>query len=179
MTNGQTSVCHDSDPIMVPFSQSDIRNPKQGHGVFKSQLFNRKLTTSKLSDHVRSYRESAFLYALTSAAVAQSIARACAQGRLLSCGCDRLGYRTIRRSTEPWAWGGCSHNLNYGIEYTRRFLDTRESSGDLQSRVNLHNNAAGISVSKLGEQALRGPFVCSESAVGVARVMNRPLGGLA
>ncbi|XP_026462706.1 protein Wnt-10a-like [Ctenocephalides felis] len=42
-----------------------------------------------------------------------------------------------------WKWGGCSHNLDYGMEFSRLFLDSRESLGDIQSRINLHNNEAG------------------------------------
>lgn len=34
------------------------------------------------------YKESAFASAITSAGVVHSIARACSQGRLISCGCD-------------------------------------------------------------------------------------------
>lgn len=34
------------------------------------------------------YRESAFAFAVSSAGVAYNIARACSQGKLVSCGCD-------------------------------------------------------------------------------------------
>ncbi|XP_028163623.1 protein Wnt-10a [Ostrinia furnacalis] len=99
----------------------------------------------------RGFRESAFLYALTAAGVAHAIARACAQGRLLSCGCDPLGYRAShdprgRARPNKWEWSGCSHNLAYGIEFSRKFLDVREQVDDLQSKINVHNNNAGRSI---------------------------------
>lgn len=97
------------------------------------------------------FRETAFLYALMSAGVAHSIARACAQGRLLSCGCDPLGYRAShdrgRARANKWEWSGCSHNLAFGIEFSKKFLDVREQVDDLQSKINVHNNNAGRSVS--------------------------------
>ncbi|KPI94013.1 Protein Wnt-2b [Papilio xuthus] len=104
---------------------------------------------STTADHC--FRESAFLYALTSAGVTHAIARACAQGRLLSCGCDSLGYRTShdprgRTRANKWEWSGCSHNLAYGIEFTKKFLDVREQVDDLQSKINVHNNNAGRTV---------------------------------
>ena len=73
-------------------------------------------------------------------------------GRLISCGCDPSSYRgkslTKTESTQ-WKWGGCSHNLDYGIDFSRQFLDSREKAGDIQSTVNLHNNQAGRLVSTL------------------------------
>ena len=98
------------------------------------------------------FRESSFLYALTAAGVAHSVARACAQGRLISCGCDPLGYRAShdprgRAKVNKWEWSGCSHNLAYGIEFSKKFLDVREQVDDLQSKINVHNNNAGRSVS--------------------------------
>lgn len=37
---------------------------------------------------IAGYRESAFAFAVSSAGVAYNIARACSQGKLVSCGCD-------------------------------------------------------------------------------------------
>lgn len=100
------------------------------------------------------YRETGFVYAISSAGVAHSVARACSMGRLLSCGCDPSSYtgRAARSSGGPgggtqWKWGGCSHNLEYGMEFSKQFLDAREVAGDIQSTVNLHNNQAGRNVS--------------------------------
>lgn len=47
------------------------------------------------------------------------------------------------RITNRWKWGGCSHNLDFGIEFSELFLDSREKAGDIQSKINLHNNHAG------------------------------------
>ncbi|XP_076750756.1 wnt oncogene analog 10 [Xylocopa sonorina] len=94
----------------------------------------------------RGYRETAFAYAISAAGVAHSVARACSMGRLLSCGCDPSSYKgkpPAKVRGAQWKWGGCSHNLDYGMEFSRQFLDTRERLGDMQSTVNLHNNQAG------------------------------------
>lgn len=96
------------------------------------------------------YRETAFAYAISAAGVAHSVARACSMGRLLSCGCDPSSYKGKTPANArgvQWKWGGCSHNLDYGMEFSRQFLDTREKAGDIQSTVNLHNNQAGRLVS--------------------------------
>lgn len=92
------------------------------------------------------YRETAFAYAISAAGVAHSIAKACSMGRLISCGCDPSSYKgklPAKARGTHWKWGGCSHNLEYGIEFSRQFLDSREKAGDIQSSVNLHNNQAG------------------------------------
>lgn len=104
------------------------------------------------------YRESAFAYAISSAGVAHSVARACSQGRLLSCGCDPSSYRQRDKKSPKitnsalWKWGGCSHNLHFGIEFSKMFLDSREKAGDIHSRISLHNNQAGRLVSGQDEK---------------------------
>uniref|UniRef100_A0A1B0FD09 Protein Wnt n=1 Tax=Glossina morsitans morsitans TaxID=37546 RepID=A0A1B0FD09_GLOMM len=126
-----------------------------------------------------SYRESAFAFAISAAGVAHSVARACSQGRLMSCGCDpsvnrKTLNKNLRQSLDKekklflqyletnqiltpeeekkyerskiasrWKWGGCSHNMDFGVEFSKLFLDCREKAGDIQSKINLHNNHAG------------------------------------
>ena len=113
---------------------------------------------------VTGYRETAFAFAIFAAGVAHSVARACSMGRLLSCGCDPSSYKGKppgkARGTQ-WKWGGCSHNLDYGMEFSRQFLDTREIAGDIQSMVNLHNNQAGRLVSRLINLPFRSPSLSS------------------
>ncbi|KAJ6649153.1 Protein Wnt-10b [Pseudolycoriella hygida] len=141
------------------------------------------LSSKKKNPHTsnllkKGYKESAFAFAVSSAGVAYNIARACSQGKLVSCGCDpsvnrkslakslkesmqkdktfyldSTSYESLNesaqkklqriRTTSRWKWGGCSHNLNFGIEFSELFLDSREKAGDIQSKINLHNNHAG------------------------------------
>ena len=48
---------------------------------------------------------------------------------------------------QPWKWGGCSADIDFGIKFTRKFLDAREIEQDARSLMNLHNNRAGRKVS--------------------------------
>lgn len=92
-------------------------------------------------------REAAFTYAITAAGVAHAITAACSQGNLSQCGCDRekQGYYN---QEEGWKWGGCSADIKYGIEFSRRFVDAREIRKTPRRLMNLHNNEAGRKVKK-------------------------------
>lgn len=59
------------------------------------------------------------------------------------CGCD------VRHKTappEPWKWGGCSADVEFGMRYTRKFTDARELERDARTLMNLHNNRVGRTV---------------------------------
>ncbi|CAG0895528.1 unnamed protein product, partial [Cyprideis torosa] len=90
-------------------------------------------------------RETAFIYAVTSAGVVQAITQACSAGNLTDCSCDQ----NMRGETpEGWKWGGCSDNLRYGVTFSEAFVDSPErekyaSTRNLRAKMNLHNNAAG------------------------------------
>ncbi|KAK9687669.1 wnt family [Popillia japonica] len=90
------------------------------------------------------YKETAFAYALASAGVVIAVAKACGQEKLLNCHCGRVTDKTQPLPEETnWKWGGCSHNLRYGIKFSKMFLDIREIASDTHSIVNLHNNNVG------------------------------------
>ena len=90
-------------------------------------------------------RESAFVYAVSSAGVVHEVTRACSRGELSDCTCDsnRKG-----RSRKGFEWGGCSDNVAYGLRFAKLFVDSREQERDARAKMNLHNNFVGRRVSK-------------------------------
>ncbi|CAB0031021.1 unnamed protein product [Trichogramma brassicae] len=94
-------------------------------------------------------RETAFVHAIGAAGLVYTLARACRDGQLSSCGCSR-GSRPKDLNRE-WIWGGCGDNLEYGYKFAQSFIDVREreqrhkrrSHEHGRSLVNLHNNEAG------------------------------------
>lgn len=98
-------------------------------------------------------RETAFIYAITSAAVAHAVARACSEGSIESCTCDYSHQARAPQmsATMPglrdWEWGGCSDNIGYGFKFSREFVDTGERGRNLREKMNVHNNEAGRAVS--------------------------------
>ncbi|XP_052283787.1 protein Wnt-2b-A-like [Dreissena polymorpha] len=90
-------------------------------------------------------REAAFVYSISSAGVAYSITRACSLGHLSTCACDpnRKG-RGRDKQGNPFQWGGCSDDVNYGQKFAKMFIDAKEKQHmDARALMNLHNNKAG------------------------------------
>ncbi|KAE8584024.1 hypothetical protein XENTR_v10020792 [Xenopus tropicalis] len=93
-------------------------------------------------------RESAFVYALASATISHTIARACASGELPTCSC---GATPAEVPGTGFRWGGCGDNLHYGLNMGSAFVDApmkSSKSGGTQATkmINLHNNAVGRQV---------------------------------
>ncbi|GFO37630.1 protein wnt [Plakobranchus ocellatus] len=86
-------------------------------------------------------RETAFVYSITSAAVAYSVGRACSQGTIQTCSCDNRVHS--RPSGEDWEWSGCSDNAKFGHKFSRKFVDVLEKGRDFRYMINLHNNEVG------------------------------------
>ncbi|CAF0713509.1 unnamed protein product [Brachionus calyciflorus] len=114
-------------------------------------------------------RETAFIYAINSAAAMYEITKSCSKGELSGCSCSKKIQSTDQNTPEaklnhnigPYAWGGCSDNVLYGHRLSKHFVDAKELSGssrpirvsDDQSEnvyankeyklMNLHNNEVG------------------------------------
>lgn len=86
------------------------------------------------------FRESSFVYALSSAALTYSITSACSQGKLADCSCDesRKGMKS-----NGYHWSGCSDNIAYGMGVAESFLDPRIRNKPSLMHLNLHNLETG------------------------------------
>ncbi|XP_055706947.1 protein Wnt-1-like [Phlebotomus papatasi] len=84
-------------------------------------------------------RETAYIHAINAAALAWSMTQACSKGELTECGCDN----TKRKRKKKWQWGGCSDDINFGVQFSRRFIDSEEDNTTETGLMNLHNNEAG------------------------------------
>lgn len=73
------------------------------------------------------------------------------------------------RKKYRWKWGGCSHNIIFGIEFSRIFMDSKEKAGDIKSVINLHNNHAGRMVSDYNEQPLYSSCFKKSSFLGTGK----------
>ncbi|KAJ1138587.1 hypothetical protein NDU88_004968 [Pleurodeles waltl] len=93
---------------------------------------------------LRSSREAAFVYAISSAGVVYAITRGCSQGDIKSCNCDPKKSGSARDKKGEYNWGGCSDNINYGIKFARAFVYAKEKKvKDARALMNLHNNRCG------------------------------------
>ncbi|XP_041374904.1 protein Wnt-10a-like isoform X2 [Gigantopelta aegis] len=97
----------------------------------------------------KGFKETSFAYAISAAGVTHQVSKACSMGKLKSCGCDMSVYGLTRAHPNAYAqrkkfeWGGCSHNVDFGEQYAKKFLDSKEMARDIHSQINLHNNKAG------------------------------------
>ncbi|XP_076332222.1 protein Wnt-11b-2-like isoform X2 [Tachypleus tridentatus] len=89
-------------------------------------------------------REQSFVYALSSAAVGYTVARACSAGNILSCGCGRV---PSVQAQGDFKWGGCGDNLLHGIKFSRSFCNSpwmrKKTKKTVEGVLNRHNNRAG------------------------------------
>lgn len=93
-------------------------------------------------------REAAFVYAISYAGVVYAITRACSQGELKSCSCDPKKRGRSKDKKGEFDWGGCSDNIDFGIDFAKDFVDAKERRvRDARALMNLHNNRVGRMVS--------------------------------
>ncbi|CAN9503486.1 unnamed protein product [Ophioblennius macclurei] len=94
----------------------------------------------------RGFKETAFLFAVSSAGLTHAMAKACSAGRMERCTCDEAPDLENRKA---WQWGGCGDNLKYANKFVKDFLGKR-SNKDLRARVDMHNTNVGMKVIKAG-----------------------------
>uniref|UniRef100_A0A3B5REX2 Protein Wnt n=1 Tax=Xiphophorus maculatus TaxID=8083 RepID=A0A3B5REX2_XIPMA len=95
----------------------------------------------------RAFKETAFLLAVSSAALTHALAKACSSGRMERCTCDDSPGIQHR---EAWQWGVCGDNLKYSTKFLKKFLGQKRVSKDLRAQVDAHNINVGIRAVKSG-----------------------------
>ncbi|KAJ7347629.1 Ligand for members of the frizzled of seven transmembrane receptor, partial [Desmophyllum pertusum] len=86
-------------------------------------------------------RETAFIHAISAAAITHEITLHCTQEKIPGCGCSKKKHRDGH-----WIIKACVDDIEFGMSEARRFLDKLENGGDARTAVNLHNNAVGREV---------------------------------
>lgn len=102
------------------------------------------------------FKETAFLLAVSSAALTHALAKACSSGRMERCTCDESPGIQHR---EAWQWGACGDNLKYSTKFLKKFLGQKKVSKDLRAQVDAQNINVGIRVS--ANTRIRMKAVCS------------------
>lgn len=93
-------------------------------------------------------RETAFLHAISNAAITHEITQQCRENKIPGCRCVELKNRQPNNGNGDWQWGGCSDNIWFGENMTRSFIDSLEQDDGARKVVNLHNNDFGRKVVK-------------------------------
>uniref|UniRef100_A0AAG5DW96 Protein Wnt n=1 Tax=Anopheles atroparvus TaxID=41427 RepID=A0AAG5DW96_ANOAO len=100
-------------------------------------------TRGKRNIFKKVYRETAFVHALTAAAITHAVARACAEGKMTKCQC--ASERKPEATRLAWRWGGCSDNLKHGKRVARNFLELQQKGSDPVAEMLRHDSEVGIS----------------------------------
>ena len=91
------------------------------------------------------FKETSFLYAISSASLVHTFARACSRGIIDRCTCDESKNL---KNKEAWLWGGCGDNVKFGLKFSRRFLRAGKRRGkDIRAKLDQHNIRLGRKVS--------------------------------
>ncbi|XP_052285107.1 protein Wnt-9a-like isoform X2 [Dreissena polymorpha] len=114
---------------------------------FRNERWNCSLEDQyRLNILKKGFKETSFLYAISSASLVHTFARACSRGTIERCTCDEA---KSLKNEEAWLWGGCGDNVRFGLKFSRRFLRAGKRRGkDIRARVDQHNIKLGRKVVK-------------------------------
>ncbi|EDO41710.1 predicted protein [Nematostella vectensis] len=144
----QRQMCLDNPDVMVSIGKGAKLGVEECQHQFRDQRWNCSTVNGDATVFGkvmrRASRETAFVYAISSAGVVHEVTRSCSLGELKDCSCrNKKG-----RSRKGFEWGGCSDNIQYGLNFAKAFVDSREVEKDARALMNLHNNHVGRRVVK-------------------------------
>ncbi|RZC41025.1 Wnt-11b-1-like, partial [Asbolus verrucosus] len=167
----QAKLCRSSMEAMPHVQKAASLAAETCQRVFQDRRWNCSsiITAPYLTpDLTRATREQAYAYAISSAALTYTMARACASGTLYHCTC---ASKPEEPPNSNFQWGGCGDNIRWGVYFAKRFIDNVEKMNVNKTRkrkrnddhdeekknriprqdvavVNLHNNRVGRRIIK-------------------------------
>eukprot|EP00794_Sanderia_malayensis_P015440 gene15440-17016_t len=154
LTTMQKRICKDNIQLMPSVIKGSMIALRECQYQFRWRRWNCSTVTSYRRHNNSPFglalksgtREAAFVHSIFSAGIANSITKECSKGKINRCHCDRRlqGY-----SGRGFQWSGCSDNVEFGIMFSRKFVDGYERERWRNSwsfdrvLMNLHNNEAG------------------------------------
>ncbi|KAK9526031.1 hypothetical protein VZT92_016690 [Zoarces viviparus] len=147
----QKDLCR-KKPFLLPGVQSGARLAvSECQSQFRHERWNCSTTedASVFGHELTSgTKETAFIYAMMAAGLVHGVTRSCSQGNMTECSCDTR-LQGGGSQVEGWHWGGCSDHIQYGIWFSRKFIDntvkntSKTSGGYTLSTMNQHNSETG------------------------------------
>ncbi|KAK0051883.1 protein Wnt-16, partial [Biomphalaria pfeifferi] len=172
LVDQQLQVCKDNPQSLPSISEGARRGILECQSQFRFERWN---CSTEQNYTVfgpalkKGTREAAFVYAILSAGVVHAVTQACSVGNLSDCSCDMTRYGEA--DVDGWKWGGCSDNVNYGLWFSKTFVDApdvvnHQNGRNVRSLMNLHNNEVGrTTVEKLMSRKCRCHGVSGSCAV--------------
>ncbi|XP_078350471.1 protein Wnt-8b-like [Oculina patagonica] len=90
-------------------------------------------------------RETAFIHAISSAAVVHEITAVCTASKMPGCGCSKPKQHKEHRRQGIF-WAKCGDHIEFGEKKARHIMDSLEKGSPGVRAVNLHNNEVGREV---------------------------------
>ncbi|CAG9863530.1 unnamed protein product [Phyllotreta striolata] len=147
----QAKLCRHSVEVMPHVQAAAVLAADTCRTVFRQRRWNCSsigMAPVLPPDLTRATREQAYVYAISSAALTYTMARACSSGGLHQCTC--AAKPAAAPAGGQFQWGGCGDNVQWAVQFARRFIDNVEKHA-LEKRsngaaANLHNNRVGRKV---------------------------------
>ncbi|CAG9835206.1 unnamed protein product [Diabrotica balteata] len=142
----QAKLCRHSMEIMPYVQAAAVLASETCKSIFRDRRWNcSSIVTAPFltPDLTRATREQAYVYAISSAALTYTMARACSSGALYHCTC---ASKPTSLPNGQFQWGGCGDNVKWGAQFAKRFIDNVE-----KHKIDKKNT----SVKKESEQAVK------------------------
>ncbi|KDR22144.1 Protein Wnt-11 [Zootermopsis nevadensis] len=125
----QTKLCRTASQAMPHIARAAAQTVATCQNVFADRRWNCtsiEAAPNFTPDITTGTREQAYVYALSSAAVTYTIARACSSGALFHCSCASPPRDPPNGN---FKWGGCGDNVRWGSQFGKQFTDCAEKRG--------------------------------------------------